>query len=340
MAHEEHSPMPLQYIHLDAHYSKGDALFRAAEMAQEKQYTHIITLEIVEEAAHVLDDMVQLLATVQEKPEALVIGSRDFSQPCSLRMRFERAMSSFWMRVQTGEKIEDMHSSLRAYPLNFFNFAKIQDKNYAFDAEVLVRAAWGAYEICQIPIHMPSKHTWQGPLIKDYAKLITLNVQLTLRALMPLPFKRHNAVREEAISLKHPVQALRKLMHNPYNRATPKELARTAAIAIAVLTVPAPIIQSIALLLFIGWFKLNRLCALAMIPFTWPPFLPAMAILIGYRVRHGHWLSEFTIQTLGYEAGQRLWEWVIGSLLLTPVFALVAGVVVGSLAHVVAKKEK
>ncbi len=319
--------------------AQGKALIHAAEQATQWQCTHLISFEITEEKPELLQDLKNILAHMTTHPQALILGARDFTQPSPWRMRFERGMSSFWMRVQTGAQIRDIHSPLRAYPLDFFSFITLQDKGYAADAEILARAVWGDYELLQIPVHMPSPYTWQGPKPQDYLKLITCNVRLTMRALVPLPFKRRHGTRGEAISLKQPLQSLRRLMDDPYNRANPKELARSATIAMAVLTVPAPIIQSIALLLFIGWFRLNRLCALAMIPFTWPPFLPAMAILIGYRLRHGHWLTEFSVQTLGYEAGQRLWEWVIGSLVLTPIFAVTAGIVVGSLALMVSKKK-
>ncbi len=336
------SSLPLQHtdisLNIPPTMPQGQALFIAAAKAKEWGCTHLIHVELKEDAPQLLENLQCMLKRITQNPQALVISIRNFSQASPWRMRFERVMSSFWLRVQTGAKVPDVHSSLRAYPLDFFDFVNIQEKGYAFDAEVLARALWADYPLELIPCHMPSPHTWQGPTLKDYLKLITLNVRLTMRALMPLPFKRRNATRQEPISLKQPLKSLRRLMDDPYNRANPKELARTATIAMAVLTVPAPIIQSVALLLCIGLFRLNRLCALAMIPFTWPPFLPAMAILIGYRVRHGHWLTEFSMQTLGYEAGQRLWEWVIGSLILTPIFALTAGCVVGALAHLVARK--
>ncbi len=339
LEHNSHTHSTVHCLKESPHDTAENTLFHAAKIAQEWGCTHLMSLEILEDSPALLEDVAHLLDAIPTNSEAILNGTRDFTAPSPWRMRFERCMSSFWMRVQTGEKVCDMHSSLRVYPLSYFAFAKIQNSGYTFEAEALVRAAWGGYEIQEIPVHMPSPHTWKGPTAKEYLALITLNTRLTMRALMPLPFKRYNNTRQEAVSLKRPLESLRRLMDDPYNRANPRELARTAAIAIAVLTVPAPIVQSVALLLFIGWFRLNRLCALAMIPFTWPPFLPAIAILLGYRVRHGHWLNEFSVQTLGYEAGQRLWEWVIGSLLLTPVFAVTAGIAVGALAYSVAGKK-
>ena len=98
-------------------------------------------------------------------------------------------------------------------------------------------------------------------------------------------------------------------------------------------TLPAPGLQSILLLLCVGAWSLNRLCALAMVPLTWPPLVPGLCVLVGYRLRHGDWLTEFSVRTLGHEAGQRLWEWVLGSLCMAPVLGLLAGAAVWLLAR-------
>ncbi len=229
-----------------------------------------------------------------------------------------------------------MHSNYKAYPIQLFNFIKIREKGYAFDSEVLVRAAWAGFSIIEAPINESA--TYKKPSLNEHVRMVALNTQFTMRALVPLPFRRFDREGQDRVSIRYPIQALRQLMNDPYNRATPWQLARTACISMAILTVPAPIIQSIFLLLSIGWLKLNRLCAIAMIPLTWPPFLPGIAILVGYRVRHGEWLTEFSIQTLGYEVGQRAIEWVIGSLVLTPILGLTLGLIVGLSAFFVAKK--
>ena len=48
------------------------------------------------------------------------------------------------------------------------------------------------------------------------------------------------------------------------------------------------------------------------------PFVPALAIEVGYYLRHGKFLTEFTLKTIGSEGLDRLWEWFLGSLLLGP----------------------
>ena len=81
----------------------------------------------------------------------------------------------------------------------------------------------------------------------------------------------------------------------------------------------------------------NRLCALAMIPLTWPPFVPGLGVLLGYRLRNGDWLTEFSVQTLGHEAPQRIVDWLVGALVLAPLLGLLAGTLVWALAHILAR---
>jgi hypothetical protein len=56
-----------------------------------------------------------------------------------------------------------------------------------------------------------------------------------------------------------------------------------------------------------------------------PPIVPALCIQVGYFMRNGEWLTEFTLETLGYQALQRLFEWFLGSLLVAPVLAALVG---------------
>jgi hypothetical protein len=63
-----------------------------------------------------------------------------------------------------------------------------------------------------------------------------------------------------------------------------------------------------------------------------PPFVPALAIEVGHYIRHGRWLTEISMRTLGYEALDRLVEWIIGSLVLAPVLAVLVGAITWAMA--------
>lgn len=53
--------------------------------------------------------------------------------------------------------------------------------------------------------------------------------------------------------------------------------------------------------------------------------MPALCIEIGYFLRHGHFLTEVSLTTLGYQALERVYEWFLGSLVLGPVLAFAGG---------------
>lgn len=324
--------LPITLITLPRNGGKGAALMAGAEAARKLGATHIITLDA--DGQHYPEDIPLFLEALHRTPHAILVGCRDFNTPhVPKSSRFGRAFSGFWMRVQTGLAVGDMQSGFRAYPLHVLACLDLDETGYAFEVEVLVRAAWAGFEICDIPVRViyppADERISHFHALRDNARISLLNTRLTVRALIPIPFKRHALHAEGRISLRRPLQSLRQLLRDPVHRANPTTLALSAGVAVAVSTLPLPGLQSIVLLLCVGWWRLNRLCALAMIPLTWPPFVPGLAVLLGYRLRHGEWLTEFSVRTLGHEWGQRLLEWVLGSVALAPLLGLAAAVMVG-----------
>ena len=73
---------------------------------------------------------------------------------------------------------------------------------------------------------------------------------------------------------------------------------------------------------------LNKLMAFNIQHFFMPPFTPFLCIELGYFLRHGVFLKEFTAETLFRQGLERIWEWLLGSLVLAPVFAVLTGSIV------------
>lgn len=329
--------LPARLLRLPRNQGKGAALLAGARAAGEAGATHIICLDA--DAQHDPAEIPVVLAEARTHPHAVIVGERDFSVPgVPASSRFGRAFSGFWMRVQTGLRVSDMQSGFRAYPLAVLECLQLSETRYAFEVEVLVKAAWAGFVIREIPVRVyyppAGERVSHFKAFADNARISLLNTRLTVRALLPVPFRCHVLDAEGRISVLRPLESLRLLLAN---RATPGQLGRSAGVAVAVSTLPLPGLQSILLLLCVGWFRLNRLCALAMVPLTWPPLLPGFCVLLGYRLRHGQWLTEFSVQTLGYEVGQRLWEWVIGSLCMVPVLGVAFGLLVWLLALLVGR---
>ena len=84
--------------------------------------------------------------------------------------------------------------------------------------------------------------------------------------------------------------------------------------------------------------KLNKVMALAIQNLFMPPLSPFLCIELGYFLRHGRWWTEFTLQTCLAEMHHRLLEWLLGSLVLAPLFAAVVWFIVYSIAAIIQRK--
>ena len=281
---------------------------------------------------------------VERYPEALIVGKRDFDQtsiPGS--SRFGRKFSNFWLRLQTGSQLGDSQSGFRAYPLFIFERLTFWTRRYNFEVEILVRAAWAGVELrdVDISVYYPPQDErishFRGFL--DNWRLTLLNTHLTLRSIVPWPhrkiFVRDDDRKIKALSIIHPLRSLKTLVSE--NR-TPKQLAYAAAVGVLLGTLPLLFCHTIAILFASSFFRLNKVAAVTSSQLCMPPLVPALCIEVGYFMRHGQWLTEFSLQTLGYQALQRFYEWFLGSLLLAPLLAAAIGVITFYLAEMVSRQ--
>lgn len=320
--------LPAHLVRHERNRGKGAAIRSGAAAAVALGYTHVITLDA--DGQHKAEDIPAFLAAIEESPWSIIIGARDFNVPnVPGSSRFGRKFSQFWMFVQTGLNISDMQSGFRAYPVGILERVVCSDSGYSFEIEIVVRAAWAGFAIREIPVQVfyPPREERRSHFkaLADNLRITWLNTRLTIRAFLPLPFSHKSLAAEGRISLRHPLRTLRVLLDNG---GTPRELGRAAAWSIFLSTLPLPGLQTLLLLFFIQWKRLNRLCALVMVPLTWPPFVPGLAVLLGYRILRERWLTEFSIQTLGHEVGDRFLDWIVGSLALAPFLGAACGVAV------------
>jgi hypothetical protein len=56
-----------------------------------------------------------------------------------------------------------------------------------------------------------------------------------------------------------------------------------------------------------------------------PPLVPVLCIQTGYFLRHGRLLLDLSWDTMVVQIHQRLWEWLLGALLLGPLLGLLGG---------------
>lgn len=328
--------LPVRMVRHGRNRGKGAAIRTAALEARRQGMSHIVTIDA--DGQHDPADLPLFLEAVAADPLAVIVGARDFNtENVPGSSRFGRAFSNFWLRVQTGVILSDVQSGYRAYPLIVLENLRCTENRYSFEVEVLVRAAWAGFRLREVNIrvHYPPKgeRVSHFRAFMDNVRISLLNTRLTIRAIMPVPHRKFGEDEAGRVSPIHPLKSLRILLRDD---ATPAGLGLSAALGIFLGTLPLIGIHSIAILLAAGWLRWNKIAALAASQLCMPPLVPALCIEAGHYLRHGVFLTEISLRTLGYEAPQRLWEWILGSMLLAPLLAALTGAAVWVLARIVA----
>lgn len=323
--------LPVQVVRHEVNRGKGAAIMTAASEAALMGMTHIVTIDA--DGQHFPEDVPRLLGVACQDPLSIVVGKRDFSVadvPGS--SRFGREFSNFWLRVQTGCALGDVQSGFRVYPLAVLEGLDLRESHYSFEVEVLVKAAWAGVPLrdAEISVYYPpaKERISHFRMFRDNLRLTLLNTRLTMRSMLPLP---HDKIARDdggiRVSVLHPVRLLRGLLSD---NATPGRLAAAGMVGVILGSAPLIAVQTITVLFAAGYLRLNKTAALSASQLCMPPLVPALCIETGYFIRHGEFLAEVSWQTLGYEGLERLYEWLIGSLLVGPLLgAVVGGVIYG-----------
>lgn len=323
--------IPAHSLHILSHkrnLGKGVAIRNAAAWAVERGFTHIITLDA--DGQHKAEDITVLKQSSLQAPQAIIVGARDFSAANIPRAsKFGRSFSGFWMRVQTGLKVSDMQSGFRVYPASIICCLIFAEKRFAFEMEVLVKAAWSGFEIKSVPIQVyyppAAERVSHFKKLYDNFRISLMNTKLTIRALIPLPFIKRERGEGGKISILHPAESIRRLL---LQDNTPFTLGLSTFAAVLINILPLIGLQSILTLLAIGWFKLNRVWTLSVHHALWPPLIIPVCVEGGYWLRNGKFLTDISWPTIAHEAPARLLEWVIGGIVFGPLLAFICALAV------------
>ena len=152
-----------------------------------------------------------------------------------------------------------------------------------------------------------------------------MNVHLTMRSITPIPHRKivwSGDRAKEKISVLRPLKSIRALLTE---NITPIQLAAAAAMGVFLGALPLIALHTVVILFVSSYFRLNKVATLAASQLCMPPIVPALCIEAGYFLRHGEFLTEISLETLGYQALERLWEWLLGALVVAPVLAALVG---------------
>lgn len=331
--------LPVNIIHFKKNKGKGAAIIAAADWAIENKFTHIITIDA--DGQHYAHDIPRMMEASEQNPNTIIIGKRRFGNDNAdipTYSKFGRKFSGFWAKVQTSQKIMDMQSGYRVYPLEVFGKFKIYTRRFTFEIEIIIKAIWAGFKVEEIDVdvHYPrkSERISHFRMFFDNARLSVLNTYLTIRAMLPIPHRKYlENEKGEIISL-NPFKVVVEQMKKKEN---PFHLALSAAWGSFWGTIALPGIRTMILFVGAGWFNLNRAVVFSADKLAMPPFIPFVCIEAGYFIRHGKFLTEVSWQIIGREFFQRVWEWILGSLIVAPVFGILVGCVVFVIGHILRK---
>lgn len=187
------TPTPSTIHRLDhkRNRGKGAALRTGFAEAARLGFTHALTMDT--DGQHDPADAPALLAAAADQPTALVVGTRDASDPdYPARSRVGRQFSNLCIFLASGRRVEDSQSGYRVYPLGLTQTVKCRAGRFGYEAEILTRSGWADCPLAQVPIRtiylegdqrishfrpwLDSLHGW------------VLHMFLFGRAILPLPF--------------------------------------------------------------------------------------------------------------------------------------------------------
>jgi uncharacterized protein (DUF2062 family) len=260
------------------------------------------------------------------------------------------AFSNFWYWFETGLKLPDTQTGFRCYPLAMTQRLATRSERYAYELEILVRAAWADVPIRTVPISVDYSDAAVGrshfrPFV-DFLRISRLNTRLVIQTmLLPRPLRALLSRRElEGLPFFRRLRTMTALVLSE-NAETPGRLAASVGLGFFCGVAPIWGFQMLTAAVLAHALRLNKAIALAASNISIPLMIPLIlfgSLFIGHLVLTGevlrlgweeirHLSTEQVLQGLG--------EYVVGSLILGAALAVLgAGITYGLAAAFTARR--
>lgn len=162
---------------------KGRALQTGLQFARDQGIEQVVTLDA--DGQHLPLDAVRLMQLNTPRP-SLILGVRDLAaagapRPNQLSNRF----SNWVLSMFGGERLEDTQCGLRRYPVGETLELGAQATGFAFESDVVLRAARRGLPIVHVPIAVlyptGAQRVTHFDSVKDPARIVSTVVQTTLK---------------------------------------------------------------------------------------------------------------------------------------------------------------
>ncbi|HBC85372.1 MAG TPA: hypothetical protein DCZ94_00300 [Lentisphaeria bacterium] len=160
---------------------KGEAIKTAAQFIIGRNGDYMITIDA--DGQHYPGEIKSFLEAIRHTEEKIILGARNFNSPkIPLSSRTGRKLSNWFVRIETGRKLNDTQSGFRAYPVSLFNKVSCRSSGFSFETEIIVRAIWSRYDVSEINIsvHYPGSRDRISHFgfFKDNIRIFLLHMSL------------------------------------------------------------------------------------------------------------------------------------------------------------------
>jgi uncharacterized protein (DUF2062 family) len=326
-------------IRLKKNSGKGAALRSGFQRAVELGFSHAITMDA--DGQHFADDLPKFLAVANARPDALIVGVRDFfAAGCPTHRRRSNAVSTFWFRVETGLRMADTQCGFRCYPLMLTQRLKPRSGRYAFEMEFMVRASWTGTPVAVVPVkctYAPDqlRQSHFRP-VRDFAHITIMNIGLVLQSwLVPLKLRvTWSCGRRESLR-----KALRQFFTEHAHE--PGRVACAVGLGLFFGIMPIYGFQLLVALVVAHRLRLNKAITAVASNISIPPMIPFIlyaSLLLGHWMFTGQMIEFSPKEMTRARAIEYFWQWIAGSMALAMIASALGTIVTYSLARLARRK--
>lgn len=313
---------------------KAEALRTGFRRALELGYSHAISLDA--DGQHLPADIPKFIEACRARPDAILVGIRDFTAPGipAARRRANR-FSNLWFRISSGVRLADTQCGFRCYPLANTLLIDARSERYGYEFELMARAAWIGIPLIQVPVGVlydeaTSRGSHFRPVV-DFLRITRLNARLlALAFFVPGPLR---AIMSKGMLKGRPLAYKlktigRELFFEHMN--TPGRFASAVALGVFFGLAPFWGLQTLSALVAAHALRLNKAVMAVVCNFIIPPLIPLILycnLVIGHRL-FGRAPLNLRISDMTRElATEYALEWLAGSLVMAVACAALAFVI-------------
>jgi uncharacterized protein (DUF2062 family) len=312
----------LTVIHLAENRGKGAALRAGFAKARELGFTHCLTMDA--DGQHSASALPEFAAASRRHPHALIVGVRDLKQEgAPLARRLTNELSTFWFKRETGVPLADTQCGYRCYPLHEIAALPVKAERYAYELEIMVKAAWAGIQLIAQPVRAdyraPTSRLSHFKPSLDFWMISCVHSRLSAQTFcVPEPLRRL-AANGQLCRLPWG-QRLRTIFGLLFTENTETPGRLSLAVGLGLFCGIAPIwgFQMVAAALLAHRLRLNKAIAVTASNVSFPlaaPFILAAGLILGHFLHTGQWLG-FSPETVAAQIPIFLGEWIVGSIML------------------------